>query len=45
MTLVNAGKLVTFGIPNDHFTHFFIDEAGHAMEPEAVIPLAGKLLS
>lgn len=28
---------------NDHFTHIFIDEAGHATEPEAVIPLAGLL--
>ena len=24
----------------DHFTHIFIDEAGHASEPETVIPLA-----
>ena len=28
---------------SDHFTHIFIDEAGHATEPETVIPLAGLL--
>ena len=32
------------GFPEDHFTHLFIDEAGHATEPEAIIPLA-KILS
>lgn len=26
-----------------HFTHVFIDEAGHATEPETVIPLANLL--
>ena len=26
-----------------HFTHIFIDEAGHATEPETVIPLSGLL--
>ena len=29
-------------IPGNHFTHVFIDEAGHAQEPEAVIAVAGK---
>lgn len=24
-----------------HFTHIFIDESGHATEPETVIPLSG----
>ena len=32
------------GFPEDHFTHLFLDEAGHATEPEAIIPLA-KILS
>lgn len=26
-----------------HFTHIFVDEAGHATEPETVIPLSGLL--
>lgn len=34
-------SLVTQGFKPDHFTHIFIDEAGHAMEPEALIPVAG----
>lgn len=25
----------------NHFTHIFIDEAGHATEPETVVALAG----
>ena len=29
--------------PRDHFTHIFIDEAGHAVEPEAIISLASLL--
>uniref|UniRef100_A0AAQ6A7X2 RNA helicase n=1 Tax=Amphiprion ocellaris TaxID=80972 RepID=A0AAQ6A7X2_AMPOC len=42
-TLFTAGRLVTGGIPTGHFTHVFVDEAGHAVEPECVIPLAGLL--
>ena len=42
VTLVTAGRFVSAGIPEKHFSHVFIDEAGHAMEPEACIPLAGK---
>lgn len=42
-TLTMSGSLVTLGIRRGHFTHIFIDEAGHAMEPEALIPLSGLL--
>lgn len=42
-TLVTAGRLVSANFPRDHFTHIFIDEAGHATEPECIIPVAGLL--
>ena len=29
--------------PRNHFTHIFIDEAGHATEPECIIPVADLL--
>ncbi|CAL8367026.1 unnamed protein product [Lota lota] len=40
-TLCTAGRLVTGGIPTGHFSHVFVDEAGHAVETECIIPLAG----
>ncbi|KAJ8260425.1 hypothetical protein GJAV_G00181950 [Gymnothorax javanicus] len=42
-TVVTAGKLVTGGLPEGHFSHIFVDEAGHAVEPECIIGLAGLL--
>ncbi|XP_077997664.1 putative helicase MOV-10 [Glandiceps talaboti] len=42
-TLVTAGRLVSAGVPKDHFTHLFIDESGYSMEPESVISVAGLL--
>lgn len=42
-TLLTAGRLVTGNIPTGHFTHVFVDEAGHAVEPECLVPLAGLL--
>ncbi|KAJ7370129.1 Helicase MOV-10 [Desmophyllum pertusum] len=36
-TLVTAGRLVSAVFPRAHFTHIFIDEAGHATEPESPI--------
>ncbi|XP_018416350.1 PREDICTED: putative helicase MOV-10 [Nanorana parkeri] len=42
-TLVTAGRLVSANFPSGHFTHVFIDESGHAVEPESVIAVAGIL--
>ncbi|KAL1423509.1 hypothetical protein MTO96_020899 [Rhipicephalus appendiculatus] len=42
-TLVTSSKLVSAGLYPNHFTHVIVDEAGHALEPECVIPLMGLL--
>ncbi|KAM9320258.1 helicase MOV-10 [Gastrophryne carolinensis] len=42
-TLVTAGRLVSARFPPGHFTHVFIDESGHAVEPECVTAVAGIL--
>ncbi|KAK2898644.1 hypothetical protein Q8A67_010062 [Cirrhinus molitorella] len=42
-TLVTAGRLVSGGFPEDHFSHIFVDEAGHAIESETIISVAGLL--
>uniref|UniRef100_A0A3Q3WG79 RNA helicase n=1 Tax=Mola mola TaxID=94237 RepID=A0A3Q3WG79_MOLML len=42
-TLYTAGRLVSADLPKGHFTHVFVDEAGHAIETECLIPLAGLL--
>ncbi|XP_029291385.1 putative helicase mov-10-B.1 [Cottoperca gobio] len=42
-TLLTAGRMVTGDIPDGHFTHVFVDEAGHAVETESLVPLAGLL--
>ena len=34
-------RLVSGEIPERHFTHVFIDEAGHSLQPECLVPLAG----
>lgn len=34
-------RLVSANFSPGHFTHIFIDEAGQAVEPEGVVPLAG----
>lgn len=36
-----ASRLVLSQFPSDHFTHIIMDEVGQALEPEALIPLAG----
>lgn len=38
-TCVTAGILYSLSLSVGHFTHVFIDEAGQATEPEALIPL------
>uniref|UniRef100_A0A674KB04 RNA helicase n=1 Tax=Terrapene triunguis TaxID=2587831 RepID=A0A674KB04_9SAUR len=42
-TLVTAGRLVTAQFPDGHFSHVFIDECGHAVEPECLVAIAGIL--
>ena len=36
-TLMTSSKLRAIGIADDHFTHLFVDEAGHATEAEFMI--------
>ncbi|KAF0022536.1 hypothetical protein F2P81_025162 [Scophthalmus maximus] len=43
-TLLTAGRLVSGGVPTGHYTHVFVDEAGHAVETECLVPLAGVSL-
>ncbi|KAM5125970.1 helicase MOV-10-like [Callospermophilus lateralis] len=33
-------RLVSAQFPIDHFTHIFIDDAGHCMEPESLVAIA-----
>ncbi|KAL7828691.1 hypothetical protein SRHO_G00323250 [Serrasalmus rhombeus] len=42
-TVFTAGRLVTGGLPVGHFTHIFVDEAGHAVESEVIVGIAGLL--
>ncbi|KAI7797623.1 putative helicase mov-10-B.1 [Triplophysa rosa] len=42
-TLVTAGRLVSGGVHVGHFSHIFVDEAGHAVESETIISVAGLL--
>lgn len=43
VTLVTASRLVSAEFPRSHFTHIFVDECGHAQEPESCIALAGLI--
>ncbi|KAF4530667.1 hypothetical protein B566_EDAN004906 [Ephemera danica] len=42
-TLICAGRLVSGGLRKGHFSHIFIDECGHGMEPTCLVPVAGLL--
>ena len=41
LSLLSFPRLVSGEIPDQHFTHVFIDEAGHSLQPECLVPLAG----
>ena len=38
-TCISACIPYNIGVPRGHFTHIFVDEAGQAAEPEAMIPI------
>ncbi|XP_064589098.1 helicase MOV-10 [Zonotrichia leucophrys gambelii] len=42
-TLVTAGRLVSANFAPGFFSHVFIDECGHAVEPESIVAIAGLL--
>ncbi|XP_045199389.2 putative helicase mov-10-B.1 [Mercenaria mercenaria] len=43
VTLSTAGRLVSAGFTRNYFTHIFIDEGAHAVEPECIVPITGLL--
>ncbi|KAJ3568903.1 hypothetical protein NP233_g5406 [Leucocoprinus birnbaumii] len=38
-TCISASIISGIGMPRGHFTHIFVDEAGQATEPEALVPI------
>lgn len=43
MTPIMAGRLISAGFSGGHFDYLFVDEAGHAIEMEMIVPLIGLL--
>jgi len=43
VTCLMAAKLYALGVPQGHFTHIFLDEAGHAEEPLSLAAISGLL--
>lgn len=39
--MITCFRLIRAELPPGHFTHIIMDEVGQALEPEALIPLAG----
>lgn len=42
MNLFCLCRFVSGAIPVGHFTHVFVDEAGHAVETECLVSFAGR---
>jgi len=42
-TVISAACLYSLGMKAGHFTHIFVDEAGHATEPECAAALGGLI--
>ncbi|KAF5350994.1 hypothetical protein D9756_008292 [Leucocoprinus leucothites] len=38
-TCISSSIISGIGMPRGHFTHIFVDEAGQATEPEALVPI------
>ena len=38
-TLMTSGKLFAVGVPEQHFTHLFVDESGHTTEADLMVAL------
>lgn len=38
-TCISSSFIFSLGTTRGHFTHIFVDEAGHALEPEALVPI------
>ncbi|KAG8235104.1 hypothetical protein J437_LFUL015531 [Ladona fulva] len=43
VTMITAGRLIEKKIPQNHFSHIFIDECAQGLEPEALISVGGLL--